>query len=200
MARLDGVGHLEREGGSAGRDAWIVAVDEELDRVLGGIRLGGGAGAVEVLPRLDDLGAECAHPLDLARLAWRDVNTMAGIPSARAAYATPWPKLPAETQAIGRSGPILPSPARALTATHVPRPLNERIGLTVSTLTMTGTPRRRDRPVVDELRGVGKARVDPVTGRADGVGREGRDADQRGLVAPTLFPAHTETPEGTAGP
>ena len=78
----------------------------------------------------------------LPRLAWRDVKTMAGIPSARAAYATPCPKLPAETHAIGRSGPALPSPARPLTATHVPRPLNERIGLTVSTLTMTGTPRR----------------------------------------------------------
>ena len=82
----------------------------------------------------------------LPRLALCDAKMTAGTPRARAAYATPCPKLPAETATIARPGPILPSPASAWTTTHVPRPLNERIGLTVSTLTMTGTPRRRDRP------------------------------------------------------
>jgi hypothetical protein len=78
----------------------------------------------------------------LPRFALRDVNTIAAAPTARAAYATPWPKLPAEATTTARSGPILPSPVRPWTATQVPRPLNERIGLTVSTLTTTGTPSR----------------------------------------------------------
>ena len=82
----------------------------------------------------------------LPRLALWDAKMTAGTPRARAAYATPCPKLPAETATTARPGPILPSPASAWTTTHVPRPLNERIGLRVSTLTMTGTRRRRDRP------------------------------------------------------
>src|SRR6185503_17352182 len=52
------------------------------------------------------------------------------------------PKLPADATTTGCLGPILPSPASPWTATHVPRPLNARIGLTVSTLTTTGTPSR----------------------------------------------------------
>ena len=53
-----------------GRDPRVVAVDEQLDRVVVGIRLGCRASRVEVLPHLDDLRAERAHPLDLAR-GWR---------------------------------------------------------------------------------------------------------------------------------
>ena len=108
------------------------------------------------------------------------MNTTAGIPSARAAYATPWPKLPAEAQTIGRSGPILPSPARAVTAVHVPRPLNERIGLAVSTLTMTGTPSRADRPSWTYWGEPREGRVDPGVGGTDRRGFEFGDRDQRG--------------------
>jgi pimeloyl-ACP methyl ester carboxylesterase len=81
-----------------------------------------------------------------AKIASDEVWNSRGTPRARAAYATPWPKLPADATTTGRSGAILPSPARPCTATHVPRPLNEPIGLTDSTLTTTGTPSRLDNP------------------------------------------------------
>src|ERR1700751_3145407 len=58
----------------------------------------------------------------------------------------PWPKLPAEAHTTGRSGPIRPSSARAPTTNQVPRPLNDRIGLSVSTLRITGTPSLAESP------------------------------------------------------
>ena len=82
----------------------------------------------------------------LPRFARVDAKTTERTPAGPAANATPWPKFPADAQTTGRSGPRTPSRTRASIATHVPRPLNERIGLTVSTLTMTGTPSRADSP------------------------------------------------------
>ena len=76
----------------------------------------------------------------------RDAKTTVDTPTSRAAYGIPCPKFPAEATTIGRLGPIFPSPASRWTATHVPRPLNERMGLSVSTFTMTGEPSRADRP------------------------------------------------------
>ena len=111
----------------------------------------------------------------------------------------PWPKFPADAQTIARSGPILPSPARAATATHVPRPLNERIGFDVSTLTMTGTPRRRDSPSWTYCGESRKTGSDLAVGGTDrGLG-EFRGGDHRGCGS--LVPAaQRETPEGTASP
>ena len=159
------------------RSADVVAVDEQLGAVRRGARLGRAASRVEVLAGLVDRRAERAHPRDLAAVRARRAEDDGREPSARAAKATPWPKLPALTQATGRSGPILPSPARALTAIHVPRPLNERIGLAVSTLT------------IDRRAGAGRVRpswhvLAASRGRQDGSwhGRRGsRPVPGRGL-------------------
>ena len=71
---------------------------------------------------------------------------------------------------------------------------------------------------MDELRGVEEDGVDPVTRRADGIGREGRLRDDHPAMMPRRRPrspiptaigksservltaAETKTPEGTAGP
>ena len=129
-----------------------------------------------------------------ARFARVEQNTTAGTPRARAAYATPWPKLPADTHTTARSGPTLPSPASAAIATHVPRPLNERIGLTVSTLTTTGTPRRADRPSWTYWGvPVKTGSIRPWAARMAAGSRSGCAITARAA-------RDMKTPEGTAGP
>ena len=110
------------------------------------------------------------HPRDLAAVG-RATRTRS--PGCRA--PGPHRRRPARScrpsQTIGRSGPILPSPASARTAIHVPRPLNERIGLTVSTLTMTGTPEPRRQALVDVL---GESRKTGGSSRGRRGSRRGR--------------------------
>ena len=118
----------------------------ELDRVLRGVRLRRVAGHVEVLPRLDDPGAEGPHPLDLAAVGVARREHDGRDPEGPRGIGDALPEVAGRDAGDRPVGPILPSPARAWIAIHVPRPLNERIGLVVSTLTMTGTPRRRDSP------------------------------------------------------
>ena len=114
----------------AGRDPRVVAVDEQLGAVLRGVGLRRGPGVVEVLADLEDLCAEGPHPGDLGAIGSRRANTTERTPSGPAAYATPCPKLPAEAHDDRPIGADPPSSASAWIATHVPRPLNERIGLT----------------------------------------------------------------------
>jgi hypothetical protein len=66
--------------------------------------------------------------------------TVTGTFMARAAYATPWPKLPADATTTPRCSPTLPASTSSESASHVPRPLNDPMGLGVSSLTTTGTP------------------------------------------------------------
>src|ERR1700683_3755104 len=61
-------------------------------------------------------------------------NTVARIPRARAAYATAWPKLPADAHTTCGPGPTLRMKKSA------PRPLKERTGLKVSSLRMSSRP------------------------------------------------------------
>ena len=74
-------------------------------------------------------------------------------------------------------------------ATHVPRPLNERIGLAVSTLTTTGTPRRADRPSWTYCGVCREGGVDPGVRRADRVRSEVR-----------VWPAWRSRPSTLRGP
>ena len=149
--------------------------------MLGRVGLRGAASLVEVLPHLDDGRPERAHPLDLAAVGVargeddrRHAQRAGGVGDALAEVPGRRPRRSA------RSGPILPSPARAWTTTQVPRPLNERIGLTVSTLTMTGHPEAPRQALVDVLRRVREGGIDPLVGGADRLDGQFGDRDQRG--------------------
>jgi hypothetical protein len=146
LAALGGVGQLEGNRRGAGRDPGVVAVDEHERPALRGVGPRRRDRRVEVLADLADVAPRAPHPGELAAVGPRRRETTGRTPAGPAANATPWPKFPADAQTTGRSGPRTPSRTRASIATHVPRPLNERIGLTVSTLTMTGTPSRADSP------------------------------------------------------
>ena len=77
-----------------------------------------------------------------AGLAVVAARMSAGTPNARQAYATPWPKFPAEATITARRSPTSPRRARSATASQVPRPLKQPIGLAVSAFTTTDAPAR----------------------------------------------------------
>ena len=92
-----------------------------------------------------------------------------------------------------------PASASAWTASHVPRPLNARIGLTVSTLMMTGTPRRADRPSWTYCgESMKTASMRPWAARIAAGSSSG--IVSMGVPSPTWDAADNETPEGTSGP
>ena len=130
-----------------GRDPRVLAVDEQVRPRLGCVGVGRGPRGIEVVADLDHVGAEGLHPGDLAR-----VRHARGEHDGRDAQRCGRRRRPPgrscrpRRRRSARSGPIRRSAASAWTTRDVPRPLNERIGLTVSTLTMTGTPSRADRP------------------------------------------------------
>ena len=103
-------------------------------------------------------------------------------------------------RADDRAGPArsCPPPARAATATHVPRPLNERIGLTVSTLTITGTPSRADRPSWTYCGAVAEDRVDRGVGGPDRRRLELRDREHRDRDR--TRPTGSGDPDAAGGP
>ena len=161
--------------------------------MVGRVRLRRGAGLVEVLPRLDDLRAERAHPRDLGAVGvdrgehdGRDARARGRRTRRPARSCRPTRRRPAGP---GRSSP--PPPGRA-TAIHVPRPLNERIGLTVSTLTMTGHAEPRRQALVDVLRRAGEGRVDPAVGGADRGGFELGDRDHRAAAGAARVAEHNK--------
>src|SRR5688572_30601135 len=92
----------------------------------------------------------------LSGLACSDVKTVSASPRLRAAKAIPWPKLPAVVQTRwGR-------PSSAAARYSAPRPLNERIGFRVSTLTTNRQPSRGSRVSArncGESRNTGSIRV-----------------------------------------
>ena len=166
----------------AGRDPRIVAVDQQLRAVLGGIGLGRpprasskssptwvtvapSARIRSTLPRLALLRRE-----DDRRHAERARGVRDALPEVAGRGRD-------DRAGPDRSSP--PPPARGRRPTS-PRPLNERIGLTVSTLTMTGTPQTPRQALVDVLRRVGEGGVDPVVGGADRLDGQLGDRDQRG--------------------
>ena len=63
----------------------VVAVDQQVARVLRGVGLRGAAGGVEVLAALDTVAPSARIRATLARFARVEQNTTAGTPSARAA-------------------------------------------------------------------------------------------------------------------
>src|SRR5919108_42958 len=71
----------------------------------------------------------------LSGLAARPTNTWHGIPAARAAYARPWPSLPADAHTT----PGASAPASRIQVV-APRPLKDRIGFSVSTFSATRAP------------------------------------------------------------
>ena len=138
---------------------------------------------------------ERAHPGDLgavrARRAEHDGRHAQGARRVRDALAEV-ARRHAHDRPVRPDGPLPRQPA---IATHVPRPLNERIGLTVSTLTMTGTPRRADRPSWTYCGESREGRVDPTRARRGWPRARGPGRAITARPAPDM-----KTPEGTAGP
>ena len=135
--------------------------------------LRGGAGGVEVLPRRDDLGAEGAHPLDLARVRvarrehdGRDAEGAGGVGDALAEVAG----RDAGDRAVGPDPPL---PRQGPDRDPRPAPLEraDRVDRLDLDDDRHAEPRRQ--PVVDVLRRVEEDRVDRGVRRADGVGRRG---------------------------
>ena len=86
-------------------------------------------------------------------------------------------------------------------AIHVPRPLNERMGLTVSTLTMTGTPSRPDRPSWTYWGASRKTGGSWAWAARMAAGvRSSLGITAGGAPDWVQGPGRTKTPEGTTGP
>ncbi len=166
-----------------------------------GVSLRGGPGRVEVLPCRDDLGAEGAHALDLARVRvvrgehdGRDAEGAGGVSHALAEVAGRH----AGDRAIVSDPPL---PRQGSDRDRRPAALERADRVDRLDFDDDRDPQSRRQPVMDVLRRIEEDGIDRGPRRADRVGRESRFGDDHQAIMPCADPARErETPEGTAGP
>ena len=171
---------LERERRGARRDPRVVAVDQERAHARS-------AAYASDAPRASSKSSPCSITVapsarmraTFARLARVEQNTTAGTPSARAAYATPWPKLPADTHTTARSGRHGPLPCQRRHRDPRPAALERADRVDRLDLDDDRDTKARGQALVDVLRGVGEDRVDATGSGADGRRLQVRDSGSR---------------------
>ncbi len=200
VSAIHGVAEFGGHRACACRDPGIVAVHEKLDVVLGGVGIGAGTGVIEVLPHLENRGAECPHPGDLRPIGvargehhGRDAQRPSGVGDALAEVAGRGDY----DRTIGAQPPL---PCQGLHNHPGPTALErpDRVGgLDLDDDRHAGT---RGEALVQVLRGVDKDGRDALAGQQDRVWGQRRVVDHEPPMPEGDRPAHTKTPEGTADP